>query len=135
MVAAVARHGYAETTVGELVALAGVSKSTFYEHFPSKQECFLATFETIVVEASRGSAIAYASQAGLEESLAPLRPLRRDRRRGDGRPPLVVVDSLSLGPGGARAARARPRLLRAHDPPELPERARATPSRPIWPCG
>ena len=41
MVEAVARHGYAGTTLRELVRLAGVSKTTFYEHFDSKQECFL----------------------------------------------------------------------------------------------
>lgn len=45
MVEAVWRHGYAGTTVAELVALAGVSKSTFYAHFESKEECFLATFD------------------------------------------------------------------------------------------
>ena len=44
--------------------LAGVSKSTFYEHFPSKEECFLATFETIVDEASARVALAYRSEAG-----------------------------------------------------------------------
>ena len=33
MVEAVSRHGFTETTLRELVALAGVSKSTFYEHF------------------------------------------------------------------------------------------------------
>ena len=33
MVEAVARNGYQDTTLRELVTLAGVSKSTFYEHF------------------------------------------------------------------------------------------------------
>lgn len=45
MIEAVWRNGYASTTVGELVSLAGVSKSTFYQHFESKEECFLATFD------------------------------------------------------------------------------------------
>jgi AcrR family transcriptional regulator len=48
MVEAVARHGYAGTTLRELVTLAGVSKTTFYEHFDSKQDCFLQTFDEIV---------------------------------------------------------------------------------------
>ena len=47
--------GYADTTLRELVALAGVSKSTFYEHFESKQDCFLATFDDIVDEIVAGS--------------------------------------------------------------------------------
>lgn len=45
MVEAVWRHGYRATTVGELVRLAGVSKSAFYEHFAGKEACFLATFD------------------------------------------------------------------------------------------
>lgn len=48
MLEAVSRHGYAETTIAELVGLAGVSKSTFYQHFESKPQCFVATFERIV---------------------------------------------------------------------------------------
>src|SRR5215207_4006692 len=53
MVEAVARHGYADTTLRELVTLAGVSKSTFYEHFRSKQDCFLAAFDDIVEDMGR----------------------------------------------------------------------------------
>jgi AcrR family transcriptional regulator len=48
MVEAVGRYGYAGTTLRELVRLAGVSKSTFYDHFESKQEAFLVTSDTIV---------------------------------------------------------------------------------------
>ena len=53
MVEAVARHGFGETTLRELVSLAGVSKSTFYEHFKSKQDCFLATFDDAILEIDR----------------------------------------------------------------------------------
>jgi AcrR family transcriptional regulator len=45
MAAAVARKGYAGTTVGDVVADAGVSRKTFYEHFSDKEECFLAAFD------------------------------------------------------------------------------------------
>src|SRR5262245_13620378 len=38
MVEAVARRGFGETTLRELVSLAGVSKATFYEHFKSKED-------------------------------------------------------------------------------------------------
>jgi len=53
MVEAVARHGYAGTTLRELVALAGVSKSTFYEHFENREACLLAGFEDAVDESRR----------------------------------------------------------------------------------
>jgi AcrR family transcriptional regulator len=53
MVEAVSRHGFAGTTLRELVGLAGVSKSTFYEHFENKQACFFATFDAIAAELAR----------------------------------------------------------------------------------
>jgi AcrR family transcriptional regulator len=45
MAATVAAKGYAATTVGDVVAGAGVSRKTFYEHFRDKEECFLAAFD------------------------------------------------------------------------------------------
>jgi AcrR family transcriptional regulator len=35
------RKGYERTRVADIVAEAGLSKSTFYEHFASKEECFV----------------------------------------------------------------------------------------------
>jgi AcrR family transcriptional regulator len=42
---AVARKGYAETTIADLAAEARVSRRTFYEHFESKAECLIALYE------------------------------------------------------------------------------------------
>jgi AcrR family transcriptional regulator len=42
---AVADKGYAATTIEDIVRGAGVSKKTFYEHFPDKLACFLAAYE------------------------------------------------------------------------------------------
>lgn len=36
-----ARQGYEGTRVADIVSEAGISKSTFYEHFDSKEACFL----------------------------------------------------------------------------------------------
>lgn len=36
-----AREGYEGTRVADIVSEAGLSKSTFYEHFSSKEECFV----------------------------------------------------------------------------------------------
>jgi AcrR family transcriptional regulator len=41
----VAEHGYAATTVSQVIAQAGVSRKTFYEHFADKRACFLAAWE------------------------------------------------------------------------------------------
>ena len=43
---AVASKGYAATTVADIIALAGVSRRTFYEHFDDKEGCFLASYDT-----------------------------------------------------------------------------------------
>lgn len=45
MADAVSRKGFAATTVADVVAGAGVSRKTFYEHFRDKEECFLAAFD------------------------------------------------------------------------------------------
>ena len=43
---AVAGKGYAATSVADIIALAGVSRRTFYEHFDDKEACFLASYDT-----------------------------------------------------------------------------------------
>lgn len=47
-VATVAEKGYHETTVADLLQLAGVSRSSFYRHFDDKQACFMATYDAII---------------------------------------------------------------------------------------
>jgi AcrR family transcriptional regulator len=42
----VAAHGYAATSVADIIAAAGVSRKTFYEHFADKEACFLASYDT-----------------------------------------------------------------------------------------
>ena len=42
VVAAVARRGFGETTVADIVRGARVSKAAFYAHFTDKEDCFLA---------------------------------------------------------------------------------------------
>lgn len=41
----VAERGYGAATVADVIALAGVSRRTFYEHFPGLEDCFLAAYE------------------------------------------------------------------------------------------
>lgn len=57
----VAAKGYAATSVADVIALAGVSRRTFYEHFEDKEACFLAAYDSgaeaiyhAMVEASDG---------------------------------------------------------------------------------
>jgi AcrR family transcriptional regulator len=48
MVAVSAEKGYAETTVSDLIRVAGVSRTTFYKYFADKETCFLATLEALI---------------------------------------------------------------------------------------
>ncbi len=45
MAEAVAEHGYAKTSVAEVLRRARVSRETFYEQFANKEECFLAAYD------------------------------------------------------------------------------------------
>jgi AcrR family transcriptional regulator len=41
----VGEKGYPATTIGDVAGRAGVSLRTFYEHFPDKEECYLAAYD------------------------------------------------------------------------------------------
>lgn len=47
---AIAENGYAGTTIGHITRHAAVSRRTFYEHFKSKDECFVAAYDTVMTE-------------------------------------------------------------------------------------
>ena len=46
MAQACANKGFAATTIADIAADAKVSKRTFYEHFDSKADCFIALYES-----------------------------------------------------------------------------------------
>jgi len=62
MVASVSSRGYRATTVGDLAEISGVSSRTFYDLFPDKEACFLATLEALIQ-----AAIAYAARRAGEQ--------------------------------------------------------------------
>ncbi|HET9677944.1 MAG TPA: TetR/AcrR family transcriptional regulator [Solirubrobacterales bacterium] len=68
MVASVAERGYIATTVNDLVEVSGVSSRTFYDLYPDKKACFLATLEAMIEAAA-----AYALQSA-GEKLANTQP-------------------------------------------------------------
>jgi len=50
---AVAENGYSGTTIAHITRHAAVSRRTFYEHFNSKDECFIAAYDTVMTELNR----------------------------------------------------------------------------------
>ena len=47
---AIAEYGYSGTTIAHITRAAAVSRRTFYEHFSSKDECFVAAYDTVMKE-------------------------------------------------------------------------------------
>jgi AcrR family transcriptional regulator len=59
---AVAENGYASTTIAHITRHAAVSRRTFYEHFNSKDECFVAAYDTIMEELRDRVSVAFSEQ-------------------------------------------------------------------------
>ncbi len=71
---AVAEKGFADATITDITNRAGVSKKTFYAHFPDKLACFLAAYEhgaAAILQETISASIA-ARDAG-EDAIAQLR--------------------------------------------------------------
>ncbi len=76
MVQAVSERGVVATTISDLVARAGISRRTFYEHFDNKEDCLLATYDTVVeTEVQRLLGLAGAEVAWREQLEGIIRAL------------------------------------------------------------
>ena len=69
MIDAIGEKGYAATTVSDVIRRAGVSRKAFYEHFANKEECFLATYDSIAAVGQRGVSMAFRRAQGLPDSV------------------------------------------------------------------
>ncbi len=101
MVASTASKGYAESTVADLIALAGVSRSTFYQHFEDKAACFRAAVEELFAD---GLALLHANLIGKEVPAERGRlALTRLLQLAAAQPAaarMALVDAYSAGPAG-----------------------------------
>ena len=96
---AVAENGYASTTIAHITRHAAVSRRTFYEHFASKDECFVAAYETVMEQLRERIEDAYraedewprAIRAGIEAMLSFLAAEPNLAR-------LSMVEALVAGP-------------------------------------
>jgi AcrR family transcriptional regulator len=93
-------HGYDGTTVSLISSRARVSKSDFYRHFESKDDCFLSAYDAAVERLREGVLAACADRddwadgvcAGLAAALA-------DFAGEPARANLLLVEGLRAGPG------------------------------------
>ncbi len=99
MIEAVHERGYPQTTVAHVIALAGVSRRAFYEQFPNKEACFLATYDIVVARARKLVLEAWVHERGWANRLhAACKALLDDVAGQPKGPRLVLVDSLGVGP-------------------------------------
>jgi AcrR family transcriptional regulator len=96
---AVAQNGYEETTVTQLVALAGVSRSSFYKHFADKEQCFLSTYDAIAATTSERVARAYLAEGDWQQRLrAAFECFIEIVITEPESSRLVLIDALGVGP-------------------------------------
>lgn len=69
MIDAIGEKGYSATTVSDVIRRAGVSRKAFYEHFANKEECFLATYDSIAAVGRRGVSMAFRRAEGVPDSV------------------------------------------------------------------
>jgi len=108
MIEAISQRGYRATTVAHVIAFAGVSRRAFYELFPNKEECFLATYDIVVARARKITLDAWVNERGWANRVhAGCKALLDDIAAQPKGPKLVLVDALAIGP------KARERMLLA----------------------
>jgi AcrR family transcriptional regulator len=66
---AAAELGYADMSVETIVARAGVSRRTFYEHFRNKEDVFLAAYDAVVRQQARQIQRAYFKEKTVHDRL------------------------------------------------------------------
>jgi AcrR family transcriptional regulator len=94
------KQGYESTTVAQIGKRAGVSKSDFYKHFESKDNCFLAAYDDSVARIrERTVAGCEAGQAWTVRVLAALAALLDSLSSEPAQARLVFVEGLRAGRG------------------------------------
>jgi AcrR family transcriptional regulator len=101
MVATVAEKGYEATTVADLVALSGVSRSAFYRHYDDKQACFLAAVEAMVEPALRRIGSDESAPPGVERARQAFASLIELIVSQPAAAKMCIVEVYAAGPEGA----------------------------------
>jgi AcrR family transcriptional regulator len=103
MVQVVDERGVVATTISDLVARAGISRRTFYEHFENKEDCLLATYDAAVETEIQRLLDVYGSTAGwLKQLEAIIRALFRDIAEHPDAARLICVEMGASGAAGVQ---------------------------------
>jgi len=114
MVDIVSERGYAGVTVRELARLAGVSTRTFYEHFDSKEDCLLRTFDQVVQRAMSHVVTAQKNEEDWQERLRlGFSAFAREIERKPQIARLAFIEALATGPPALQKMRAAEQAFEA----------------------
>ena len=102
--------GYAAVTVGKVIALAGVSRATFYEYFDDLEDCFAAALAPIRRRLLAGIRTSVGNDRAEHASLCAIRALFAYAGSRPAAARLLLSDSLT---GGSRLHSAREDLIEA----------------------
>ena len=96
---AAAELGYAEMNVEAVIARAGVSRRTFYEHFRNKEDAFFAAYAAAVHQLARHIRRAYLHEATAQERLrAGVEAFLQFLAAGPDLARVCIVEVLAAGP-------------------------------------
>jgi AcrR family transcriptional regulator len=98
MVEAASRHGYGGATVTRVTGLAGVSRATFYEHFSSREDCFLAAYREKAQETTSTIAAAAAAASPVDRSGVVLDALFGDLVQDRHLTRFLLIEALAAPP-------------------------------------
>ncbi len=91
--------GYSDMTVEGVIVTAGVSRKTFYEHFKSKDEAFLAAFDAVLEQLFAAVTEAYeAEEPGAARLCAGLSAFLDFLAREPAFARMCIVEALAAGP-------------------------------------
>jgi AcrR family transcriptional regulator len=110
-----ARRGYPRVGIADVCSLAGVSNATFYEQFPSKEECFCAAHRSCVERVFGGIRAPVAGDGEWPDRVRPaLAGLFEAVRKDPDAARVLFIEALARGPMiRAESEQARSALERA----------------------
>jgi AcrR family transcriptional regulator len=107
MVESIGWKGYRAATVADVVALAGVSRKTFYEHFANKRECSLAAYDLVSEQVAVLLAGAHSEAEGRPARIeTAIRALFEGAIENPGVARLMALEILAVGAGGIQRREA-----------------------------
>ena len=101
MIEVVSERGFPDTRVVDVIAVAGVSRKTFYELFSSKEDCFLATYDVLLGNLLGDTARGFESKPGApwaERIAAGLAELLKHLAEHPDEARFAIVEVLAAGP-------------------------------------